>query len=154
MIKEAEVKTVGLKDINFLDGNFNFMCGLVWTTIQRFNLIDMDDDSQTMKQGLLIWCQKKTQGYNGVNGNINNFSTDWRNGNAFLALVDRHTSGLVNYDGQYDESPEEKLDAAFTACEGLGIMRLLEIDDCTVDRPDEKSVMTYVGELFKLFSKE
>ena len=55
----------------------------------------------------------------------------------------------------YDSKPEEKLDAAFTACENLGVPRLLEVEDLTeVDRPDDKAVMTYVSELFKLFSKE
>lgn len=55
----------------------------------------------------------------------------------------------------YEQSAEEKLDAAFTACENLGVPRLLEVEDLTeVERPDDKAVMTYVSELFKLFSKE
>eukprot|EP00494_Astrolonche_serrata_P024863 UN25123 len=62
---------------------------------------------------------------------------------------------MVDYDEMYDKSAEEKLDAAFTACEKLGVPRLLEVEDLTkVASPDEHSVMTYVSELFKLFSKE
>lgn len=155
MLNKAEVKTTNLKQVNLLDGDFRMMCGMTWNIILDYNIKGISVEDTTAKQGLLIWCRKKTQGYKGVDGNINNFSKDWKDGNAFLALVDRHTKGLVDYNAMYDSSAEEKLDAAFTACEGLGIMRLLEVEDLTeVERPDEKSVMTYVSELFKLFSKE
>jgi len=157
MLAKAEVKTTNLKQVNLLDGDFRMMCGMTWNIILDYNIKGISVEDTTAKQGLLIWCRKKTQGYKPINGNINNFSKDWKDGNAFLALVDRHTKGLVDYNAMQEAgaSPEEKLDAAFTACEGLGIMRLLEVEDLTeVDRPDEKSVMTYVSELFKLFSKE
>merc|ERR550532_1850943 len=157
MVEKAEVKTTFLKAQNLLDADFKMLCGMVWNIILDYNIKGISVEDTTAKQGLLIWCRKKTEGYKPINGNINNFSKDWKDGNAFLALVDRHTKGLVDYNKMQEEgaSPEEKLDAAFTACEGLGIMRLLEVEDLTeVDRPDEKSVMTYVSELFKLFSKE
>jgi actinin alpha len=157
MLGKAEVKTTDLKNVSILDGNFSLMCGMVWNIILDYNIKGISVEDTTAKQGLLIWCRKKTEGYKPINGNINNFSKDWKDGNAFLALVDRHTKGLVDYNAMQESgaSPEEKLDAAFTACEGLGIMRLLEVEDLTaVERPDEKSVMTYVSELFKLFSKE
>ena len=55
----------------------------------------------------------------------------------------------------YDSKPEEKLDAAFTACENLGVPRLLEVEDLTEDdRPDDKAVKTYVSELFKLLRED
>merc|ERR1719361_3127941 len=159
MFKKAEVDTdrINLKKNSVLEGEKKAMCGMIWTVILDYNIKGISVEDSTAKQGLLIWCRKKTKGYKGVDGNINNFSKDWKDGNAFLALVDRHTKGLVDYNDMQDKgaSAEEKLDAAFTACEGLGIMRLLEVEDLTeVDRPDEKSVMTYVSELFKLFSKE
>lgn len=154
-IATAEVKTTGLKQVNILDGDFKMMCGMVWNIILDYNINGISHEDQNAKQGLLMWCRKKTKGYQGVDGNINNFTKDWKNGNAFLALVDRHTTGLVDYNGSYEKSQEEKLDEAFTACEGLGIPRLLEISDLTeVDIPDDKAVMTYVSELFKLFSQE
>lgn len=154
-IEAAEVKTTGLKQVNILDGDFKMMCGMVWNIILDYNIKGISVEDKNAKQGLLIWCRKKTTGYQGVNGKINNFTGDWKNGNAFLALVDKHTTGLVDYNGSYDKSAEEKLDEAFTACEGLGIPRLLEISDLTeVEHIDDKSVMTYVSELFKLFSKE
>lgn len=131
------------------------MAGMVWNIILDFNLKGIGFEDQNAKKGLLLWCQKKTKEYKGVEGKINNFSKDWKNGNAFLALVDKHTNGMVDYNAMYDEPAEAKLDAAFTACEQLGINRLLEVSDLTeVERPDQKQVMTYVSELFKVFSKE
>lgn len=155
MVKKAEVKTTNLKQVNLLDGDFRMMCGMVWNIILDYNIKGISVEDKNAKTGLLLWCQKKTKDYKGVNGNINNFHKDWSSGNAFLALVDKHTTGEVDYDAMYDSPAEEKLDAAFTTCEKLGIPRLLEVEDLTeVDRPDDKAVMTYVSELFKLFSKE
>lgn len=155
MITKAEVKTTNLKQGNLLDGNFTMMCGMVWNIILDYNIKGISVEDKNAKTGLLLWCQKKTKDYKGINGNINNFKKDWKNGNAFLALVDKHTTNKVDYNAMYDKSPEEKLDAAFTTCEGLGIPRLLEVEDLTeVDIPDDKAVMTYVSEMFKLFSKE
>jgi len=155
MLNTAEVKTTNLKQVNLLDGDFRMMCGMVWNIILDYNIKGISVEDKNAKTGLLLWCQKKTRDYKGVNGDIKNFHKDWKNGNAFLALVDKHTTGEVDYDAMYDSSPEEKLDAAFTACEKLGIPRLLEVEDLTeVDRPDDKGVMTYVSEMFKLFSKE
>jgi len=156
MVTAAEVKTTNLKQVNLLDGDFRMMCGMVWNIILDYNIKGISVEDKNAKTGLLLWCQKKTKDYKGINGNINNFKGDWKNGNAFLALVDKHTTGEVDYDSMYDEaSVEEKLDAAFTTCEKLGIPRLLEVEDLTqVDIPDSKAVMTYVSEMFKLFSKE
>jgi len=155
MMETAEVKTVNLKQTSILNQDWNMMAGMVWCVILDYNIKDISVEDATAKQGLLIWCQKKTKHYNGVNGNIHNFHKAWKNGNAFLALVDKHTTGVVNYDEMFESSAEEKLDAAFTACENLGVARLLDVEDLTeVERPDDKAVMTYVSELFKLFSKE
>lgn len=155
MLETAEVKTVNLKQTSILNKDWNMMAGMVWCIILDYNIKGINVEDATAKQGLLIWCQKKTKHYKAINGNIKNFTKDWKNGNAFLALVDKHTTGVVNYDEMFDQSPEEKLDAAFTACENLGVARLLEVEDLTeVERPDDKAVMTYVSELFKLFSKE
>jgi len=156
MVNEAEVKTTNLKQVNLLDGDFRMMCGMVWNIILDYNIKGISVEDKNAKTGLLLWCQKKTKDYQGIMGNINNFKKDWKNGNAFLALVDKHTIGKVNYDEMYESaSAEEKLDAAFTTCEELGIPRLLEVEDLTeVEIPDDKAVMTYVSEMFKLFSKE
>merc|ERR1719266_1836898 len=102
MLEKAEVKTNFLKAVNLLDGDFRMLCGMVWSVILDFNIKNISVEDMNAKQGLLMWCRKKTKGYQGVDGDINNFHRDWKNGNALLALVDRHTTGMVDYDGQYD----------------------------------------------------
>jgi len=157
MVDKAEVKTTNLKQVNLLDGEFKMMAGMVWNIILDYNIKGISVEDKNAKTGLLLWCQKKTKDYPGVMGDIKNFHKDWKNGNAFLALVDKHTTGKVNYQEMYDggASAEEKMDAAWTECEKLGIPRLLECEDLTeVDIPDDKAVMTYVSEMFKVFSKE
>jgi len=150
----AEVK-IEMNRNFLLQKNFKMIMGMIWQIILDYNIKGINVEDSTAKQGLLIWCRKKTKPYKGVEGKINNFTRDWANGNAFLALVDRHTTDMVDYDEMYENSAQEKLDAAFTACEKLGVPRLLEVEDLTeVASPDEHSVMTYVSELFKLFSKE
>ena len=49
--------------------------------------------------------------------------------------------------------PKEVLEEAFAACEKLGVERLLDVEDMLVIKPDEKSVLTYVSELYKIFSQ-
>lgn len=156
MIDKAEVKTTNLKAIMIMDGDFRTLAGMVWNVILDYNLKGVTDVDVTAKQGLLIWCQKKTKGYKGIDDDApHNFWKDWSNGNCFLALVDRHTTALCDYDEMHDASPADKLEKAFAVCEELGIMRLLEGEDViNAQKQDEQSIMTYVSELFKLFSKE
>eukprot|EP00493_Phyllostaurus_siculus_P021177 UN21503 len=71
---------------------------MVWNIILDYNIKGISVEDKNAKTGLLLWCQKKTKDYKGINGNINNFKKDWQNGNAFLALVDKHTTGEVDYD--------------------------------------------------------
>jgi len=150
--EKAKVKTNYLKNVNILDGDWKMMLGMVYAIILDFNIKGMGDESsnKNFKEGLLIWCRKKTKGYEKVDGNLNNFSTNWSNGLAFAALVNRHYPNMMAYDP--NGNPKEVLEQAFIACETLGVERLLDVEDMLVIKPDEKSVLTYVSELYKIFS--
>src|SRR5687768_16848699 len=96
------------------------------------------------KEALLLWCQRKTLGYPNVK--IDNFTSSWRNGLAFSALIHAHRPELIKYESLHPQDALGNLNYAFDAAEKkLDIPRLLDAEDVNVSHPDEKSVITYVS---------
>ncbi|TRY55352.1 hypothetical protein DNTS_020900 [Danionella cerebrum] len=97
-------------------------------------------------QSLLEWCQKVTHGYKGVR--ITNFSTSWRNGLAFCAILHHFHPDRVNYEmlDPYDIKRNNK--KAFDGFAELGISRLIEPSDMVLLAvPDRLIVMTYLNQI-------
>ncbi|XP_062850135.1 EH domain-binding protein 1-like protein 1 isoform X1 [Trichomycterus rosablanca] len=102
-------------------------------------------------QSLLEWCQKVTQGYKGVR--ITNFSTSWRNGLSFCAILHHFHPDKINFEmlDPYDIKRNNK--QAFDGFAELGISRLLEPSDMVLLAvPDRLIVMTYLNQIRTYFT--
>uniref|UniRef100_A0A1E1X8E7 Spectrin beta chain n=1 Tax=Amblyomma aureolatum TaxID=187763 RepID=A0A1E1X8E7_9ACAR len=157
-LKEQRVHLENLGSHDIVDGNSRLTLGLIWTIILRFQIQDItieqvdNQETKSAKDALLLWCQMKTAGYPNVN--VRNFTTSWRDGLAFNALIHKHRPDLIQYDKLSRSNAIYNLNNAFTTAEQkLGLTRLLDAEDVFVDNPDEKSIITYVVTYYHYFSK-
>ncbi|XP_028849844.1 calmin isoform X2 [Denticeps clupeoides] len=98
---------------------------------------------------LLQWVQRRTRKY-GVA--VQDFGKSWVSGLAFLAVIKSIDPSLVDMRRALLRSPRENIEEAFrTAHYSLGIPRLLEPEDVTINPPDEQSIMTYVSQFLEHF---
>ncbi|XP_068569758.1 uncharacterized protein ehbp1l1a isoform X2 [Cebidichthys violaceus] len=100
----------------------------------------------TSSQSLLDWCQDVTQDHKGVK--ITNFSTSWRNGLAFCAILHHFQPENINFEmlEPYDIKHNNK--KAFDGFAELGISRLMEPSDMVMLAvPDRLIVMTYLNQI-------
>ncbi|XP_043492348.1 nesprin-1 [Polistes fuscatus] len=105
--------------------------------------------SEKWKQGarktLLQWVTNTLPKDIGIQ--VRDFGESWRDGNAFLAIIDAIKSNLVNMAAMREVTNRTRLETAFDIAEvELGIARLLDPEDVDVPQPDEKSIMTYVAQ--------
>lgn len=81
---------------------------------------------------------------------VKDFGPSWRDGVAFLALIDSIKQNLINLAEMRKANKytnKQRLETAFDVAENkLGIARLLDADDVDVPKPEEKSIMTYVAQ--------
>uniref|UniRef100_A0A671S5C3 Spectrin beta chain n=1 Tax=Sinocyclocheilus anshuiensis TaxID=1608454 RepID=A0A671S5C3_9TELE len=157
-LKEQKVHLENMGSHDIVDGNHRLTLGLIWTIILRFQIQDIsvetedNKEKKSAKDALLLWCQMKTAGYPNVN--VHNFTTSWRDGLAFNAIVHKHRSDLIDFDNLKRSNAHYNLQNAFNVAEKeLGLTKLLDPEDVNVDQPDEKSIITYVATYYHYFSK-
>ncbi|XP_037608150.1 smoothelin [Sebastes umbrosus] len=104
---------------------------------------------KNVKQMLLDWCRAKTEPYEGVT--INNFSSSWKDGIAFCALVHRFFPDAFEYSILNPNEHRENFQLAFDTAERLaGCPPLLDADDLVrMKEPDWKCVYTYIQEFYR-----
>ncbi|XP_074468076.1 uncharacterized protein LOC141753380 isoform X7 [Sebastes fasciatus] len=104
-------------------------------------------------QSLLQWCQDITNDYRGVK--VTNFSTSWRNGLAFCAILHHFHPDKIDFDKLYSHDIKLNNKKAFDGFEALGISRLLEPSDMVLlSVPDRLIVMTYLSQIRSHFTNQ
>ncbi|XP_038822915.1 calmin-like [Salvelinus namaycush] len=117
-------------------------------SFERPRSIAMRDHGKPIKT-LLQWVQRRTRKY-GVA--VQDFGKSWTSGLAFLAVIKSIDPSLVDMRRALLRTARENLEEAFrTAHYSLGIPRLLDPEDMTINPPDEQSIMTYVSQFLEHF---
>uniref|UniRef100_A0A6Q2Y639 Actinin alpha 3a n=1 Tax=Esox lucius TaxID=8010 RepID=A0A6Q2Y639_ESOLU len=148
--KGVKLVSIGAEEI--VDGNVKMTLGMIWTIILRFAIQDISVEETSAKEGLLLWCQRKTAPYRNVN--VQNFHISWKDGLALCALIHRHRPDLIDYSKLRKDDPIGNLNAAFEVAEKyLDIPKMLDAEDIVnTPKPDEKAIMTYVSCFYHAFA--
>lgn len=77
------IELISYTCLEIVDGNLKMTLGMIWTIILRFAIQDISVEEMTAKEGLLLWCQRKTAPYKNVN--VQNFHLRY----AFMVLDNR-----------------------------------------------------------------
>ncbi|NXY21604.1 ACTN2 protein, partial [Atrichornis clamosus] len=151
-IASKGVKLVSIGAEEIVDGNVKMTLGMIWTIILRFAIQDISVEETSAKEGLLLWCQRKTAPYRNVN--IQNFHLSWKDGFAFNALIHRHRPDLLDYDKLDEDDPIGNINLAMEIAEKhLDIPKMLDAEDVVnTARPDERAIMTYVSCYYHAFA--
>lgn len=151
-IEQKGVKLAGIGAEEIVDANLKMILGMIWTIILRFAIQDISLEELSARDALLLWCQRKTEGYPGVN--VKNFHMSFQDGLALCALIHRHRPDLLDYHSLDRADKANSLETAFSVAEkSLDIPRLLDVADMLdVPKPDERSVITYVSMYYHVFA--
>uniref|UniRef100_A0A8C9TQF3 Actinin, alpha 2b n=1 Tax=Scleropages formosus TaxID=113540 RepID=A0A8C9TQF3_SCLFO len=150
-ITSKGVKLVSIGAEEIVDGNVKMTLGMIWTIILRFAIQDISVEETSAKEGLLLWCQRKTAPYRNVN--VQNFHVSWKDGLAFSALIHRHRPDLLDFHSLKDD-PLGNLNLALEIAEKhLDIPKMLDAEDIVnTPKPDERAIMTYVSCFYHAFA--
>ncbi|XP_077945205.1 uncharacterized protein clmna isoform X1 [Gasterosteus aculeatus] len=108
----------------------------------------MREHSKAIKK-LLQWVQKRTRKYSVA---VKDFGKSWTSGLAFLAVIKSIDPSLVDMRKALLRNAKDNLEDGFRIAHySLGIPRLLEPEDVTINAPDEQSIMTYVSQFLEHF---
>ncbi|VDN10918.1 unnamed protein product [Dibothriocephalus latus] len=132
-IESKGVHLVSIGPEQIVDGNTKMILGMIWTIILRFCIQDITVEELHAKEGLLLWCQRKTAPYNNVN--VQNFHMSWKDGLAFCALIHRHRPELIDYAKLSKDNPIQNLNYAFDVAEKyLDIPKMLDAEGKPISR--------------------
>ncbi|CAM9619338.1 unnamed protein product [Lampetra fluviatilis] len=155
-MQRRQIKLVNIRSDDIAEGNPKLTLGLIWTIILHFQVSDIQVGEQHRdlgaKERLLLWVRRVVQEYPDLR--CDNFTTSWRDGRLFNAIIHRHRPDLLDMKKVYQQNNQQNLEQAFSLAEqNLRVPRLLDTEDVDVKSPEEKSVVTYVAALYEAFPK-
>ncbi|RKO95791.1 hypothetical protein CAUPRSCDRAFT_83, partial [Caulochytrium protostelioides] len=92
--RDVALTNIGAEDI--VDTNAKLALGLCWSLILRFVVSEISEEGLTAKEGLLLWCQRRTTPY-AQDFQIKDFTFSWQDGLTFCGLIHRHRPDLIDY---------------------------------------------------------
>ncbi|ERL91661.1 hypothetical protein D910_08989, partial [Dendroctonus ponderosae] len=169
-LQGKRIKLVNINASDLVDGRPPVVLGLIWTIILYFQIEEntrnleylgqwgsssslesagttssKDRWKQSARKTLLNWVSNALPADSGIE--VRDFGASWRDGVAFLAIIDALKKNLVNIAELKKASNKARLETAFDVAESeLGIPKILDPVDVDVPKPDEKSIMTYVAQ--------
>uniref|UniRef100_A0AAY5EE77 Actinin, alpha 2b n=1 Tax=Electrophorus electricus TaxID=8005 RepID=A0AAY5EE77_ELEEL len=112
---------------------------LEFITSKGVKLVSIGAEETSAKEGLLLWCQRKTAPYRNVN--VQNFHVSWKDGLAFCALIHRHRPDLIDYAKLNKEDALGNLNLAFAVAEKhLDIPQMLDAEGIACCSRSDKRV--------------
>jgi len=132
------IKLVNIDGTDIADGNLKIILGLIWTIILRYQIQVSADGSA--KAELLAWVRSKIPEYN-----INNFTSDWADGKAIMALAEAVEPGQFNLPADFStDAVTNAKNGINSAKNKMSIPDILDPEDM-VHHPDELANMTYIS---------
>ncbi|TSQ92666.1 [F-actin]-methionine sulfoxide oxidase MICAL2 [Bagarius yarrelli] len=108
-------------------------------------------ESEVRPSRLLLWCQKQTQGYRGVN--VTDLTTSWRSGLALCALIHHQRPDLIDFDSLNEADSAKNNQVAFEVAErAFGIQPLITGKEMASEQEPDKLVMVlYLSKFYEMF---
>uniref|UniRef100_Q9VDW6-2 Isoform C of Dystrophin, isoforms A/C/F/G/H n=1 Tax=Drosophila melanogaster TaxID=7227 RepID=Q9VDW6-2 len=142
-IQQHGVKLVNISSDDIVGGNAKLTLGLIWLIALEFNgqHLVKSHSSNGVEKSLLAWARQYTEPH-GLQ--LNDFSSSWSDGRAFLMILDAHVEEL-NLQAALQQHALKRLHLAFDlAHRHFKIEKLLDAEDVHTHKPDNKSIQMYV----------
>ena len=154
-LTKAGVRLDDVEANMIFEGKVNMILGLFWRSIIFAMANDMGGSggatgSVSAQKGLLQWV-KRTCKPQGVK--VKNFSSSFKDGRPFAALIASYRPDLLTMDGLRPGEDRANIETIFAiASAAFSIPQLIDADDLCCPAPDAKCVATQVAEWFKVLS--
>ncbi|XP_030374129.1 dystrophin, isoforms A/C/F/G/H isoform X6 [Scaptodrosophila lebanonensis] len=143
VIQQHGVKLVNISSDDIVGGNPKLTLGLIWLIALEFNgqHLVRSHSSNGVEKSLLAWARQYTEPHGLA---LNDFSSSWADGRAFLMILDAHLEEL-DLEKELSQHALQRLHLAFDlAHRHYKIEKLLDPEDVHTHKPDNKSIQMYV----------